>query len=384
MLKLKLREKKKAIKRALSPPDVKELRKLSISYGGLINSDLRSKVWPHLLGVADVKFEIDQEFEHSEHESHGQVKLDVDRCLGSFPDWIEKSQRPHMQDELLKMIVEVLGRQPVLNYYQGYHDVAITFLFVCGREQGLPALERLSTHHLRDFMDPTMDKTSHILNYLRPILERLNPALVDFIVAAEVEMSFAISWLITWYSHVLRDQDKIQRLYDFFLACHPLMPIYFAAHIVSANADKIMAVECEMPYVYQKLLHSALDPNLPLEELISKSSSFYIQFPPSCFAERASEYYKENLAVSTFADYALTALQENPDEVLKRLNLSDEPQELQARPVLPFRIPKHVDWNKLKRFGFMLGGTAGALAIAASGVFFENAPSILNFFLNFL
>lgn len=40
---------------------------------------------------------------------------------------------------------------------------------------------------------------------------------------------FALSWLITWFGHVLMDFRHVVRLYDFFLACHPLMPIYFAA-----------------------------------------------------------------------------------------------------------------------------------------------------------
>lgn len=47
--------------------------------------------------------------------------------------------------------------------------------------------------------------------------------------SAEVGTIFALSWLITWFGHVLSDFRHVVRLYDFFLACHPLMPIYFAA-----------------------------------------------------------------------------------------------------------------------------------------------------------
>lgn len=50
-----------------------------------------------------------------------------------------------------------------------------------------------------------------------------------FINRAEVGTIFALSWLITWFGHVLSDFRHVVRLYDFFLACHPLMPIYFAA-----------------------------------------------------------------------------------------------------------------------------------------------------------
>lgn len=53
---------------------------------------------------------------------------------------------------------------------------------------------------------------------------------------AEVGTVFALSWLITWYGHVLTDFHHTLRLFDFFLASHPLMPVYFAA-AVSAEDD---------------------------------------------------------------------------------------------------------------------------------------------------
>lgn len=43
---------------------------------------------------------------------------------------------------------------------------------------GLTKLVGLSPS--RDFMDPTMDNTKHILNYLMPIIDQVNPELHDF------------------------------------------------------------------------------------------------------------------------------------------------------------------------------------------------------------
>ena len=51
------------------------------------------------------------------------------------------------------------------------------------------------------------------------------------IVRSEVGTMFCLSWLITWYGHVLSRFRHIVRLYDFFMACHPLMPIYLAADV---------------------------------------------------------------------------------------------------------------------------------------------------------
>ena len=43
---------------------------------------------------------------------------------------------------------------------------------------GLTKLTELSPS--RDFMDRTMDNTKHILNYLMPIIDQVNPELHDF------------------------------------------------------------------------------------------------------------------------------------------------------------------------------------------------------------
>lgn len=114
-------------------------------------------------------------------------------------------------------------------------------------------------------MDPTMDSTKHILNYLMPILWRESPRLHGFMqrclpaccplgagrrrwrvlrvgpahwrlplhcgCRAEVGTIFALSWLITWFGHVLANAQHVLRLYDFFLASHPLMAVYFAAAV---------------------------------------------------------------------------------------------------------------------------------------------------------
>lgn len=48
---------------------------------------------------------------------------------------------------------------------------------------------------------------------------------------AEVGTIFALSWLITWFGHVLSETKHTLRLYDFFLSSHPLMPIYLAAMV---------------------------------------------------------------------------------------------------------------------------------------------------------
>ena len=53
--------------------------------------------------------------------------------------------------------------------------------------------------------------------------------LYGFLLESEVGTIFALSWLITWYGHVINEHKYVVRLFDFFVAAHPLMPLYIAA-----------------------------------------------------------------------------------------------------------------------------------------------------------
>ena len=67
-------------------------------------------------------------------------------------------------------------------------------------------VNKLSLTHLKEFMAPTMERTTELLNYLYPLLERREPELHDFLESSEVGVIFALPWLITWKeNHILFD-----------------------------------------------------------------------------------------------------------------------------------------------------------------------------------
>lgn len=59
------------------------------------------------------------------------------------------AEREALQEELIDSILEVLKKHPQLHYYQGYHDIVVTFLLVVGERMATALVEKLSTHHLR-------------------------------------------------------------------------------------------------------------------------------------------------------------------------------------------------------------------------------------------
>ncbi|EHB17184.1 TBC1 domain family member 20 [Heterocephalus glaber] len=278
-------------------------------------------------------------------------------------------QREGLQEELIDIILLILERNPQLHYYQGYHDIVVTFLLVVGEKLATSLVEKLSTHHLRDFMDSTMDNTKHILNYLMPIIDQVNPELHDFMQSAEVGTIFALSWLITWFGHVLSDFKHVVRLYDFFLACHPLMPIYFAAVIVLYREQEVLDCDCDMASVHHLL--SQIPQDLPYETLISRAGDLFVQFPPSELTrEAAAQQQAERTAASTFKDFELASAQQRPDMVLRQRFRGLLRPEARTKDVLT--KPRTNRFVKLAVMGLTVALGAAALAVVKSAL--EWAP----------
>lgn len=367
------RKKMSEITQALScrPVDVAALRRMAISEGGLMTDEIRRLVWPKLLNVSEEN--IPEELDPVDRENNkdfNQVLLDVQRSLRRFPPGMPDEQREGLQEELTDIILRVLVKNPQLHYYQGYHDIVVTFLLVLGERLATALVEKLSTHHLRDFMDPTMDNTKHILNYLMPIIERVNPEVFDFMQQAEVGTIFALSWLITWFGHVLSDFRHVVRLYDFFLACHPLMPIYFAAVIVLHREEEVLDCECDMAMMHHLL--SRIPEDLPYETLISRAGDLFVQFPPSELARERSQ----QTAVSTFKDFELASTQQRPDVVLRQRRKEQQQQRtLEAqRGTVAVVQPTARRFMRLAVMGLTVALGAAALAVVNSAL--EWAPKL--------
>ncbi|XP_056154588.1 TBC1 domain family member 20 [Lampris incognitus] len=367
------------------PVDIKSLREAAVNEGGLLTDELRRKVWPKLLNinVYDLPHKPGRDVREN-HKDYNQVLLDVRRSMKRFPKGMPVTQRAVLQEQLIDIMLEVLKRNPQLHYYQGYHDVAVTLLLVVGEKTAIAMLHTLSNHHLRDFMDPTMDSTKHILNYLMPIIEQVDAELHDFMIRAEVGTIFALSWLITWYGHVLSEFRHTLRLYDFFLASHPLMPIYLAAAIVLHREREVKETDCDMAMVHHLLSH--IPQNLPYEYLIGRAQALFDQYPPSLLARRAALQPRKSLCVSTFQSFQLSTLHQRPDSVLRRLNKAQgvaTSRHASRRPGLEPALPgdRGALWGKGNRMVKMavwgLSATLGAAVFAVAQTAMDWGPEVL-------
>uniref|UniRef100_A0A1I8F6W4 Rab-GAP TBC domain-containing protein n=1 Tax=Macrostomum lignano TaxID=282301 RepID=A0A1I8F6W4_9PLAT len=230
----------------------------------------RRLVWPLLTRVADKPEPPDADSE--------TVVLDVERSLKRFPPGMDEQVRMSYQDQLVETIMRVLHANSHLHYYQGYHDIVITFLLVLDSRHAYNVVEAVSKSHLREHLYPSMAVTTELLK-----LDPRGKRIADLIEKHEVPPAFSVAWVITWFGHVLDDLDAILRLYDFFLASHPLMPLYFSAALVLHKQDRLLSLPPEdIDFAVLALLpgqHSNSGA-IQLETVISEACRLFILHPP--------------------------------------------------------------------------------------------------------
>lgn len=158
------------------------LRSIDLNLNSAKLDDLRRQVWPRLVGVDPNNVEPAPNLEElKSHPEYNQVILDVNRSLKRFPPGIPYEQRIALQDQLTVLILRVIIKYPHLRYYQGYHDVAITFLLVVGEAVAFHVMEILSTNHLVECMQETMEPTQRRLMFLYPIIHKESPQLCEYL-----------------------------------------------------------------------------------------------------------------------------------------------------------------------------------------------------------
>ena len=85
---------------------------------------------------------------------------------------------------------------------------------------------------------PAMHAVVELLGLLLPLLRRLDAGLVAHLEAAGFGAGppvFALAWVLTWFAHGVARLPAAARLFDAFLASHPLLPLYAAASAMKAR-----------------------------------------------------------------------------------------------------------------------------------------------------
>ena len=281
--------------------DIHELRRLA-SVRGLVTPYLRKIVWPLLLGVpashsgALPSLLPDTDESGRTARDAQTIANDVARCLHESQVDVGTQDRDALRIALIRLLKAVVdgttvyyyqvrltravrarlaqvARSPVcaevqihnvrsawwqylleqarrafehLEALQGLHEIATTIMLQVGEAQAYVLLQRLVCTQLRDSTRATLDPVTESLQLVQPIIESSDARLGAHLRRAQIPPYFAISWVITWFAHNV-DSALVPRLFDLFLASHPLMPVYlYLAGVLEVRAIRACELACLM------------------------------------------------------------------------------------------------------------------------------------------
>ncbi|KAG8744871.1 hypothetical protein FRC10_009241 [Ceratobasidium sp. 414] len=239
----------KAVKDAVKAKDWDTLLHLSSQPGGF--QEARTVAWPFLLHAtsstvaADVEKEkLGEDIEEKSmsatpkpHRDERQVGLDTNRAFVHYP--IENQQSKDMRKkQLTEIILRALEQRPQLSYFQGYHDIISTLQLTLHPsldtdEEAFRILHacalKISLHRARDAMGAGLEPLTGQLRILRRLLRLADPELATLIEETTSLPYWAISPLMTLYTHDLPTLELAQRVMDWILCRPPDAVIYLVA-----------------------------------------------------------------------------------------------------------------------------------------------------------
>ena len=226
------------------------------------------------------------------------IERDVLRCTWHLLTGNQRMRRLQMEIKRYKKVAKLIKRKQMrlgqliamslsrsypqtapdkLRYYQGYHDIACIILSTLGGSgltgpwrSTLPhwstaspgmdlssaVLIQLSKTHLREYLREDFKPLQKILSLsFYPLLALWDPQIHDHLMEAGMSCTFILPWMITWFSHDLRDTAMVKRIFDFFIVSHPLMPLYFSLAMLlhPYNRQEILATEPDLGCLHQTL-----------------------------------------------------------------------------------------------------------------------------------
>ncbi|CDK26228.1 unnamed protein product [Kuraishia capsulata CBS 1993] len=311
--------KKSCLETACALQDGQLLKLLAETRDGLIDSKLRSKIWPQLLGFP-IDPQLGYDFTSSPpHKDEDQVSKDIDRSFVYYPQ--NEARKQELKSRLSDLIVGVLRANPELHYYQGYHDIASIVVMVFENDnEAFQFLSLLTQFHLRDHMMSSIDSSVQQLEIIGDLMGCIDPKFNRVI--SSVNPIYSLSSILSLFAHNIQSFEDLCLIWDFVFAEKTMvLPLYIYVSVLVYFKEEILTKleeesgssfssedtyfeEDDLPMNLENnldILHSILT-NVVGENLgnefeifqVLHSSVEYLQnHPPSqlkCFQTRISEF----------------------------------------------------------------------------------------------
>lgn len=193
-----------------------------------------------------------------EHRDEHQIKLDTDRSFVLYPEESEtRVPKDSLKSELNHLTVSIFRNRPKLNYFQGYHDIMTVIYLTLPRELQLACAEKLSLHRLRDSMLHSLEPVLGLLRVLKNLMRIADPDYAKLLERDSPLPFYALSNLLTLFSHDMPTLPLIQHVYDYLLCRPPIAVVYLAAAFLLSRKEYIQSVKGQIePFMFHPILSS--------------------------------------------------------------------------------------------------------------------------------
>ncbi|KZP28572.1 hypothetical protein FIBSPDRAFT_947404 [Athelia psychrophila] len=231
------------------------LRKASLLPGGF--GEGRAGIWPRLLNATPSASAASAEEPSNDapsaesdapvpepHHDERQIHLDTERSFVFYP--VGTMQRRHeLQAELDDLLVTLFRQHRQLSYFQGYHDIITVLFLTLPPALRLPCAEKLSLHRVRDSMGSTLEPVLGLLRVLKSLLRIADPSFAALLERNTPLPYYALSNLLTLFSHDVPTLPLIQHVFDYLLSRPPICVVYLGAAILLARKQEVERLEEE-------------------------------------------------------------------------------------------------------------------------------------------
>lgn len=304
-------------KALISINEFDELRLYAISPGGFLNNELRKTIYAKIFAIDNISdqydlilidetkkpdykidnYELDaftishDPFDINRSQNIKIIEADVKRSKLGLALFEHKNRIPSyeaivefMKEKLQKFITEMTSiNNSLYNYYQGYHDVGLYFLFLYydNFRFAVEIFQRFSEFFLKEHL---LDQNAgynftNSLTILKEIITIIDKSTWDDIEQRyNGNIAFAISWILTCFSHNITNNALVYRLLDYFIVSHPISIYHLSAWIIieeSKKVKKTMFNEMSLYVYFQQLNMDEID----FDYYIMKSNESLNKYP---------------------------------------------------------------------------------------------------------